>query len=153
MVGIWLSLKKYPLKRENHFKRGKSHMALQGDKSISIRQKAFSYQLSYFTRSTRTWNKSFSEPSHWMLHAFVNRHELRSLVFIVFDNISSYTNSTILFLFKISAFTADAAILSGVSNFNSDKSVSMNKPYDNLKTNLQWPLLLTWFNFNPSMDK
>ena len=88
-----------------------------------------------------------------MLHAFVNRHELRSLVFIVFDNISSYTNSTILFLFEISAFTADAAILSGVSNFNTDKSVSMNKPYDNLKTNLQWPLLLTWFNFNPSMDK
>ena len=23
----------------------------------------------------------------------------------------------------------------------------------NNKVNIQWPLLLTWFNFNPSMDK
>ena len=25
--------------------------------------------------------------------------------------------------------------------------------FDNITADVQWPLLLTWFNFNPSMDK
>ena len=43
-----------------------------------------------------------------------------------------------------------------MSNVNSSHSIDFVLPeYSSLSTRIvnQWPLLLTWINFNPSMDK